>query len=310
MKTTQQEIFDYTQSVRVEYFDDRYYKLQLPDKFNSEKFKYQNLLQITDTGKYIFLPSVTTYLSRIQDSHLIHWRGEVGNEYADYRMRQGADLGSAIHRAIEYRLKSYDVIFQNAKYESVPEQSISQYSKEINSKIYIIDSQDVAVQLARFEKVLELLNNPEIISSEQTVYSLKHLYAGTLDIVIDVKKDVEFTQGRTKTEIKKGKYIVDIKTGKGINETKFFAQLSAYMNAVNVKNIKGALILHLNANIKTGIEGFKPYLKSKSELKEYFKYFLREKDNFLFDIKDFKVTNYDIPVFFNSKLNIKDSLLT
>lgn len=300
------QIKEYTESLRVEFFDERFYKIQLPENYNTEKFKYQNLLNITETGIYIYLPSVTTYLSSIQDNQLIRWRGEVGNELADRKMNSGAELGSAIHRAIQMRCNGYDVIYSNPKHITETEQNISQYAKEVNPKIYIIESQEVAVQLARFEKVMEILEYPEIIEVEKTVYSVKELYAGTLDMVISLKNNITFTQGRNEYSLKKGKYIIDIKTGKYINEIKYFSQLAAYGKAYG-GNYKGALILHLNANIKSGIEGFKPYYKTKNELKEYYNYFKRVRDNYLFELDNFKVTNYEIPIYFNHKLNRKEN---
>lgn len=299
------KVIEYTQSIRIEYFDDRFYSIELPENFNIEKFKYKNLVNLDK--QLIYLPSVTTYLNSFQDPQLIRWRGEVGNETADFKMKQGAELGSKIHDCINKRCLGYDVIYQNPKHETVSDAIIQQYKQEINNKLFIIDSQDVAIQLARFEKVMDLLGGPEIIETEKIIHSIKDLYAGTLDLIIDIKKDISFTQGRTETNLKKGKYIIDIKTGKHIDEFKYFYQLAAYSKACKVRNIKGALILHLNANIKTGIEGFKPYFKSSQELKQYYKQFINFRNIYLFELSNFKVTNYDIPIYFNNKLNRKEN---
>ena len=299
-------IINYTNSLRVEYFDDRYYKKEMPENYKlPEKFKYPNLYSDSEAGKFLYLPSVTTYLNYVNEPGLNQWRGEVGNEYANYKMNKAANLGSDIHNAINYRCNGYDVIFSNPKHETFSEASIKQYAQEVNSKIFIIDNQDIAVQLARFERIIQSLG-AEILDSEKTVYSLKYLYAGTLDLTIELKNDVEYRSGREVLNLKKGIYIVDFKTGKNINEVKFFAQLGAYANALGIrKKFQGALIFHLNANIKSGIEGTKIYYKNKKELQGYFRYFRHIQEAFLFQLKDFKIVNYEIPIIFNSQLQTK-----
>lgn len=298
---TNEDIKQYVKTVKVEYFDDRFYKIELPANFNLEKFKYPNLL--SEDQLSIYLPSVTTYLSSIQDPFLIRWRGDVGNLLADHKMNEGAALGSSIHLAISKRTEGYDVIYNDVKSPCLSDAIIKQYADEVNPRIHIVNSQKVAIQLARFEKVMELFE-PEILHSEHTVYNIKNLYAGTLDQVWKLKKDVTFKQGNTVVEYKKGKYIIDFKTGKSINEKSYFAQMAAYMNTDNMSYFKGAIIIHLNSDLKSGIQGFKSYFKTKQQLTEYYKYFLRVRDNYLYDNK-LKPVDYEIPVFFNNSLNIK-----
>ena len=43
-------------------------------------------------------PSVTTILSIIRKPYLERWRGEIGNEDADFIMEEAGGLGSEVHR--------------------------------------------------------------------------------------------------------------------------------------------------------------------------------------------------------------------
>ena len=292
------EIKEFLSSQRIEYFDDRFYKLSFPPESVPALSKYfsqfPNLINLTD----VYLPSVTTYLGFNIDPFLPKWRGEVGNVYADYISAKALNLGSEIHRIIDSLLNGASAVYNNPKNPHFGSAQIEQLRNETEGNLIIVESQEVALQLKRFENVCEVFQ-PHIIQSETIVYSLKRLYAGTLDQIWKLRA-TKLELGRNKYDIPAGNYIVDIKTGKNINENQYYAQLAAYANADSLAGlkIKGAIILHLNAGTRTGIEGVKLFVKSKKELKPYFDYFLRTQKNYLF-ANNPQPTLYELPVFFN-----------
>lgn len=100
---------------------------------------------------------------------------------------------------------------------------------------------EVAKKAALFVRFLETVK-PEILAVEGVVFNRTHRYAGTFDLIIDIDfGDI------------KGRFIVDIKTGKGVYE-KAALQQTAYRNAdfiaigdeeVPMLEVDGALILHI-----------------------------------------------------------------
>ena len=308
-----QAILKFLSVQRVTYFDDRYYKIDInmpteeEDKTQSLKLLEhlpERLLSTDESGTLsIYLPSSTTILSHNNNPFLARWRGDVGNINADYISRKALTLGSEIHNVIDLRAKGYDVIYNDAKVPAMTPTQIAQYMNEVNPSTVIIDTQEVAVQLARFEQVFQALE-PEILETETTVYNIAEVYAGTLDQVWNITEDKEIKAGRTTYKLPKGIYVVDIKTGSGINETQYFAQLSSYCKAENITSkydVTGAIILHLNADIKSGIVGFKPYIKFSEELERYWNYFKNTRDNYIFENQVYPKF-FEIPILFNQKL--------
>jgi len=302
------EIIKFLGTLRIEYFDERYYKIAFPitEKDNqkgvlklTENYP-EKLRRITFSEVILFIPSVTTILGFYIDPFVPKWRGDVGNVYADYIANIAMELGSRIHYIINLVINGYHCIYNNPKNPQLNAESIQQYKTEVHDKLIIIESQEVALQIARFERICDAFN-PEILASEQSVFNLKEMYAGTLDQIWKIA-DINLELGRNKYNYPAGTYVVDIKTGKNIDEWQYFAQLAAY--AETQEDITGAIILHLNANIRTGIEGVKLYMKTKDELKCYYDYFLRTRDNYL-SKNNPQPVNYEIPVLFNKSYNLK-----
>ena len=294
------EIKEFLSSQRIEYFDDRFYKLSFPAESASALAKYfRNFPQLIDIASCsVYIPSVTTYLGFNIDPFIPKWRGDVGNVYADYISQRALNLGSEIHAIIDAVNNGYCAIYNPAKNPNYGIAQLEQLKQETNGMLKIIESQEVALQLSRFQKVLETFQ-PKILQSETIVYNLKKMYAGTLDQVWKLPA-INLELGRNKYNIPAGNYIVDIKTGKNINENQYWSQLAAYANAesISAMKIKGAIILHLNSGTRTGIEGVKLFVKSKKDLKTYFNYFLRTRDNYLL-VNNPQPTLYELPVFFN-----------
>ncbi len=228
---------------KIDWFDDRFYKLEIK-------------------GEVKYFPSVTTILNVTNKPILNRWRGDVGNDVADERMNKGANRGSRIHLACANLCKGYEIHF---------DPSLSDL-KGYNEGM-LIPNQDEMLQVYKFLKWMELVN-PEILEIEKIIYNEKYEYAGTLDYLIEIKKDGEYeVSGAKKLKLKKGFYVVDLKSGKNIDDDHYL-QVSAYVNALKIKGLMGALIIHTNASTKSGIEGLQTYYRTNLELKNDFKSFV------------------------------------
>ena len=99
-------------------------------------------------------------------------------------------------------------------------------------------------------------NHVKIIENEKTVVSNNHVYAGTLDLLVEMNGSKE-------------RLIIDVKTGKGIYPEAFL-QLSAYKNAMEEgqNKIDGIAVLLLketgNYIFERGEEVFDIFLACKS----------------------------------------------
>lgn len=269
----------------IEYFDDRFYKIskpeQLPENFNP------NFIN----GDFIYLPSSTTIIGNSQPNHwLARWRGEVGNERADQISQEALMKGSIIHNAIyEMLMNNAEIIYRNPRFDNT---EIDEYIAGLKTKYIIVTEQEYQVQLARFVEFVEL-TNPQIEQCELKVINLEIGYAGTLDLVMNYPESFENKQFK----IEAGRYIADVKTGKAIDETSYFSQMSSYMNAYNESypklSAESMMILWLNSNTRTGIRGFKAV--TTNDFDKYFNHFLNLKRTFDFNNSDIKPKLYEIP---------------
>lgn len=263
---------------RVEYFDDRFYKIYLPLNTDPEWLKNvpQNLIEVTPDAVEVFLPSVTTILGKtINKEFLGRWRGDVGNERADKIIDTALLKGSAIHEAIDRLCNGTDILFQNLKTKNISDKEIKAYQKKRRRPVLLIHDQEQMIQLARFKRIIDILQ-PKILYAEQTVFSLENAYAGTLDQVWEIS---EATGGlintdRKRTELSAGLKIIDFKTGNNYDEIGTYIQLSSYYMAHHLKDkITGAIGVHLNSDNKTGIEGVKLFVMNIEMLNYYFEQF-------------------------------------
>ncbi len=275
---------------KVEWFDDRFYKMYLP--VNVDPSFIENIPSsfidtsgALGTGEIeVYLPSVSTIKSNSEPRpYLERWRGDVGNERADRISEVALDKGSSIHNAIDLLVNGADVIYQNLKTKNISDKEIKQYQKKRRRPILVIHKQEEMVQVARFQRLINVLN-PKILEAEQSVFNLQECYAGTLDQVWDLPGGTyEINSSRKKTKFAQGIYIVDFKTGKGYDEQSTYIQLSAYLQAHHMKEkIVGAIGIHLNNNNKSGLDGVKLYHKTKEELETYFEQFKTYKKIFFF----------------------------
>lgn len=245
-------------SEKIEYFDDRFYKLLLINETQIKLVKDKHGIDASKDA--IYLPSSTTLLGLIVRPYLLGWYGDVGTDTAKYRSEKAKQLGSHIHEHAK-------LLFEGGKLLA------SDYKQE------------AWVQLYRIQQWFEAFK-PEIMFTEHTVYSLKHFFAGTLDLCIYIKGGKYDTGYNKPIDLPEGKYILDLKTGKGIDSL-YYYQLASYKVAheeMTGDKIIGTLILHTQADTK---KGWKVIYRNAEEVKQDF-------DMFTSIAKVWKVENKDL----------------
>lgn len=292
---------------RVEYFDDRFYKCTLPLKTPAElidKIPRQYLYK-TDNSLDVYLPSVTTIINNtVKKDFLEHWRGTVGNEEADRIIKVALYQGSVIHEAIDHYAHGGVVVFRTP---DITDKMIKELKKTTKMNVFQITEQAHMVQVARYQRIVELLK-PTIVSSEQSLLSLTYGCAGTRDQLwkFDEPRNVQVSRNNF-VAVEPGYYTVDFKTGKTFSDIDYYTQVATYSKMEEEENnikVNGSIILHLNADIKTGIEGSKVYQMSAEQNEEYFRHFLKLKEIFDFHKQDITPVVYDFPEIIYRNLEI------
>ena len=192
--------------------------------FNPE-LKQINFLdrRVYKRGEGVYYPSVTTILQYMPKNKFFEtWMKDVGHN-ADLIMRKAGKEGTQVHEAAEALVKGEEVTWMDdygrAKY--------SQVVWEMILKFYEFWS----------------TYKPELISTEDFVWSDKHKYAGTADLVVKLDGKV---------------WLLDLKTSNSLHKS-YDLQLASY--AVALKESKGIEI------DRTGIIWLKSYTRSASKKK-------------------------------------------
>tara|TARA_R100001591_G_scaffold117052_1_gene135509 strand:+ start:447 stop:1229 length:783 start_codon:yes stop_codon:yes gene_type:complete len=171
----------------------------------------------------VYYPSVTTILQYMPKAKFFEsWLKDVGHN-ADLIMRKAGKEGTQVHEAAEKLVKGEEVTwmddFGNARY--------SQLVWEMILKFYEFWS----------------TYKPELISTEEFVFSDEHKYAGTADLVVKLDGQV---------------WLLDLKTSNSIHKS-YDLQLAAYAKAL--EETKGIKIE------RTGIIWLKAHTRSNSKKK-------------------------------------------
>jgi hypothetical protein len=143
-------------------------------------------------GEGVYYPSVTTILQYMPKNKFFEsWLKDVGHT-ADFIMRKAGKEGTQVHEAAEQLVEGKEISWMddygNAKYSQIVWEMI--------------------LKFAEFWKTYK----PELISSEQFVWSDKHKFAGTADIVCKMN-------GET--------WLIDLKTSNSIHKS-YDLQLASY----------------------------------------------------------------------------------
>jgi len=230
----------------VEYFDSRFYKIPVSAK-QATALKKSHNATIYKEGKerFVYIPSTTTVLGIVNQRWLNHWRGDLGNEKADFVSAKAAESGSRIHEG-DYKL---------------------QLGKTLSASDF---TQDEWIQVLRFAKCFNEIRPTPFFEPETTVYSIKHFSAGTLDLPWFIKGGTYNIGLAKQITIKEGNYIGDIKTGKATGSIHRY-QLSDYVNSTEELHgikVEGAFVLHTQAQTA---QGWKMNFSTREEMREDFK---------------------------------------
>ena len=165
--------------------------------FNPE-LKQINFLdrRVYKRSEGVYYPSVTTILQYMPKNKFFEsWLKDVGHN-ADFIMRRAGKEGTQVHEAAEALVKGDEVSWMddygNAKY-----------------------SQIVWEMILKFHNFWST-HKPELISTEDFVWSDKHKYAGTADLVVKMYDQT---------------WLLDIKTSNSIHKS-YDLQLASYAKAL------------------------------------------------------------------------------
>ena len=185
--------------------------------FNPE-LKQINFLdrRVYKRGEGVFYPSVTTILQYMPKNKFFEsWLKDVGHN-ADLIMRRAGKEGTQVHEAAEALVKGEEVSWMddygNARY--------SQIVWEMILKFYDFWS----------------THKPELISTEEFVFSDEHKYAGTADLVVKMNDEI---------------WLLDLKTSNSIHKS-YDLQLASYAKALqeNGQKIDRTGIIWLKASTR------------------------------------------------------------
>lgn len=174
-------------------------------------------------GEGVYYPSVTTILQYMpKNSFFETWLKDVGHN-ADLIMRKAGKEGTQVHEAAERLIKGEEIRWMddygNAKYSQLVWEMI--------------------LKFCEFWRA----HKPELISTEDFVWSDKHQYAGTADLVVKMDGEV---------------WLLDLKTSNSLHKS-YDLQLASYAKAL--EECKGIKI------DRTGILWLKAHTRSKSSKK-------------------------------------------
>ena len=171
----------------------------------------------------VYYPSVTTILQYMPKNKFFDtWLKDVGHN-ADYIMKKAGKEGTQVHEAAEKLVKGEEVSWMddygNARYSQIVWEMILKFAEFWNTY------------------------KPELISTEDFVWSDKYKYAGTADLVVKMDGQV---------------WLLDLKTSNSIHKS-YDLQLASYAKAL--EECKGIKIE------RTGIIWLKAHTRSASKKK-------------------------------------------
>ncbi len=207
-----------------------------------------------------FYPSVTTILSVIRMQFLEDWRGRVGNDEAQMVLKRTSEDGSAAHNIFSRMVTEG----RRAVYGLDPDPL----------RDVTVPNQFVHLAVHKLTQFWEMVK-PRLLHSEVKIFSPRYSYAGTVDLIIQIEPGAYQIAGSKEVWLPGGIWVADIKTGKNISETAGL-QIAAYAKAIEETmgiDVVGTMILHTQAQTKSGIEGFTVKIWDRHEIEEQFEIF-------------------------------------
>ena len=143
----------------------------------------------------VYYPSVTTILQYMPKNKFFDtWLKDVGHN-ADYIMKKAGKEGTQVHEAAEKLVKGEEVSWMddygNARYSQIVWEMILKFAEFWNTY------------------------KPELISTEDFVWSDKYKYAGTADLIVEMDGE---------------RWLLDVKTSNNLHRS-YNLQLAAYAKA-------------------------------------------------------------------------------
>lgn len=290
----------------VSWFDDRYYRIDMEQAVSG------NFVIVKESGQYkvmdrdipifetrerhVFFPSSTTLLGAYPKPRLTRWRGDIGNQAADYAMETAAEKGSSIHHAC-YTYANNGVVVYQSPVRVFTQAEIENFKRLYDGNVRVLYSQEQVLCVDRFVRWWNAVK-PSLIGSEDTVVSFRHQYAGTCDYILRIEGGLYNINGSTPLRLEAGLYIVDLKSGKNIWD-EHTLQLASYVKAFeedgSVGPFRGALIVHLAAQTRSGIPGVATTLVTREEIEHGFEDFLSVKKIWTRANADSKPRIYELP---------------
>lgn len=174
-------------------------------------------------GDGIFYPSVTSILSYMPKSRFYEtWIKDVGHN-ADIVLQRAGKEGTQVHEAVERLVNGEEV-------EWISPKGVANYNLPVWEMIL------------RFADFWET-HKPELVSSEEFIFSDKFKYAGTADLVVMLNGE---------------RWLLDVKTSNSLHKSHEL-QLAAYANAFNENKGEGYIQ-------RTGIIWLKSMTRKESKL--------------------------------------------
>jgi hypothetical protein len=221
-----------------------------------------------------YYPSVSSILNYFPKNQYFHsWLKDVGHN-ADIIVQKAAQEGTQVHNAIEAFLNGEDI----------------KWIDDYGNARYSLDIWKMILKFAEFWNT----HKPELVASEYHLFSDKHEYAGTADLIVRFKEKL---------------WLLDIKTSNSLH-TSYDLQLASYAKAWNETHdeaIEKTGIIWLKAATrgegkKDKIQGKGWELKIIDDIDKNFDMFLK-----IYDI--FKLENPDSePAFLTLPTSIKLSV--
>lgn len=238
--------------------------IKLVEYFNEHWYKINSLNPVE------YFPSVTTKLGIIDKPFLARWRGDIGNREADMRVRESQESGSNIHNGWFVMTTGGAIVYQDRRHPEFTQEQVDQVFSDHVGNIAVIHEQDEQVDLWKLKRWHDILN-PEYLQHEVILHSLTHKEAGTCDKVIQVKDGKYDINGAKALSLPGGVYVVDLKTGKTVDDSSFM-QIAAYremmieLGMYKREDFAGGIIVHTGAMTKGGIKGLATILRTTEEL--------------------------------------------
>lgn len=273
----------------IQWFDEHFYKVT----FEKDERQFSE-----------YIPSVTTKLGALAKPFLLQWYGDLGTREANFRKLEQAQRGTRIHYAWQMFTSQGAVIYQPFERPQFSQQEIQNLERKYDGNLAILFNQEEMYGMTKLQKFYYELSPSEVIS-EKMVYDLENKDAGTADNIFEIKAGPYQINGKEPLVLPAGKYIIDVKTGNYIGkESKM--QVSAYAKCANKMGlgpIVGALIVHTQSKIRSGIPGLSTTYLNPQDIDQEYDDYRKVSDIWLREFGSIKPAVFEIPTIISLNLN-------